>query len=48
MTEQKFVKVKVTVNDETYADTKIPEKDYKSFELELDHLLKRFEMVTGC
>jgi len=48
MSEQKFVKVKVTINDETLADTKVAEKDYKEFESELEHLLKRFEMVTGC
>jgi len=48
MSEQKFVKVKVTINDETLADTKVAEKDYKEFESELEHLLKRFEIVTGC
>ncbi len=48
MSEQKFVRVKVTINDETYVDTKVAEKDYKEFESELDHLVKRFEIVTGC
>jgi hypothetical protein len=48
MSEQKFVKVKIAINDQTYADTKVAEKDYKEFESELDNLLKRFEMVTGC
>jgi len=48
VSEQKFVKVKVTINDQSYADAKVAEKDYKEFESELEHLLKRFEMVTGC
>jgi len=48
MSEQKFMKVKIAINDQTYADTKVAEKDYKEFESELDNLLKRFEMVTGC
>jgi hypothetical protein len=48
MSEQKFVKVKIAINDQTYADTKVAEKNYKEFESELDDLLKRFEMVTGC
>jgi hypothetical protein len=48
MSEQKFVKVKIAINDQTYADTKVAEKDLQEFESELDNLLKRFEMVTGC
>jgi len=48
MSDQKFVKVKITINEQTYADTKVPDKDRKEFESELDHLLKRFEMITGC
>jgi hypothetical protein len=48
VSEQKFVKVKIAINDQTYADTRVAEKDYKEFESELDNLLKRFEMVTGC
>jgi len=48
MSEQKFVKVKIAIDDQTYADTKVAKKDYKEFESELDNLLKRFEMVTGC
>jgi hypothetical protein len=48
MAEQKFVKVKIAINDQTYADTKVAEKDLQEFESELDNLLKRFEMVTGC
>jgi len=48
MSEQKFVRVKIAINDQSYADTKVAEKDYKEFESELDNLLKRFEMVTGC
>jgi hypothetical protein len=48
MSEQEFVKVKIAINDQTYADTKVAEKDYKEFQSELDNLLKRFEMVTGC
>ncbi len=48
MSEQKFVKVKITINDQTYADTKLSEKNLQEFESELDNLLKRYEMVTGC
>ena len=48
MSEQKFANVKITINEQTYADTKVADKDRKEFESELDHLLKRFEMVTGC
>lgn len=48
MSEQKFVKVKIAINDQTYVDTKVAEKDLQEFESELDNLLKRFEMVTGC
>ena len=48
VSEQKFVKVKIAINDQTYADTKVAEKDLQEFESELDNLLKRFEMVTGC
>jgi len=48
MSDQKFVKVKITINEQTYADTKVADKDREEFESELDHLLKRFEMVTGC
>jgi hypothetical protein len=48
VSEQKFIKVKIAINDQTYADTKVAEKDYKEFESELENLLKRFEMVTGC
>ena len=48
MSEQKFAKVKISINDQTYADTKVAEKDLQEFESELDNLLKRFEMITGC
>ncbi len=48
MSEQKFVKVKITIDDKILADTKVAEKDYEEFESELEHLLKRFEIVTGC
>jgi hypothetical protein len=48
VSEQRFAKVKVSINDQTYADTKVAEKDLQEFESELDNLLKRFEMVTGC
>ena len=48
MSEQKFMKVKITINEQTYADTKVADKDRKEFESELEHLLKRFEIVTGC
>ena len=42
------MKVKVTIDDKILADTKVAEKDYEEFESELGHLLKRFEIVTGC
>ncbi len=48
VSEQKFVKVKIAINDQTYADTKVAEKNLQEFESELDNLLKRYEMVTGC
>jgi hypothetical protein len=48
VSEQKFIKVKVMVNDQTYVDTKVAEKDLQDFESELDSLIKRFEIVTGC
>ena len=30
MSEQKFVRVKISINDQSYADTKVAEKDYRS------------------
>ena len=48
VSEQRFVKVKIAINDQTYADTKVAENNLQEFESELDNLLKRYEMVTGC
>jgi len=48
MSEQKFLKIKITVDGDTYAETKIADKDYDDFVSELDNLLKKYEIVTGC
>jgi hypothetical protein len=48
MSERKFLKIKITVDGDTYAETKIADKDYGDFVLELDNLLRKYEIVTGC